>query len=206
MPRRCDPRRVAPFVAKHQVWLQRTMAQAQRQNSLRQDYAQRLPASIQLPAVEEHWVVAYPLLKDGAHVRDAVLTQQRLVVETCDSTQVQQRLQHWLHAHARHHLPRWLSRLSHEFRLSYGACSVRAQKTRWGSCSARGRISLNRNLLFLPPHLTRYVLIHELCHTVHLNHSPRYWVLVGRMDPRFRQWEAELKTADWHIPLWAMPS
>jgi predicted metal-dependent hydrolase len=62
----------------------------------------------------------------------------------------------------------WLKRVSKKTGLSYAAASIR-QQTRWGSCSSRRLINLNARLLFLPPNLVTYVLVHELCHTKHLN-------------------------------------
>jgi predicted metal-dependent hydrolase len=59
--------------------------------------------------------------------------------------------------------------------------------------------------LFLPPRLVRYIMVHELCHTVHLNHSRRYWGLVSRFEPDYAACEAELRRAARHIPLWACP-
>lgn len=62
--------------------------------------------------------------------------------------------------------------------FKYGKLSFRNQKTRWGSCSYHNNISLNIQLMRLPLHLIDYVIIHELCHTVHKNHSATFWQLV----------------------------
>jgi len=71
--------------------------------------------------------------------------------------------------------------------------SVRNQRTRWGSCSARGVISLNWRLIQAPPEVCDYVILHELAHLVHLNHGPRFWALVERMCPDYRVAEQWLK-------------
>ena len=57
---------------------------------------------------------------------------------------------------------------------------VRGQRPRCASCSSRQTVSLNRNLLFLPNHLVRHILLHKLCHAEHLNHSPRFWLPIAR--------------------------
>ena len=71
--------------------------------------------------------------------------------------------------------------------------SVRAQKTRWGSWSARGTISLNWRLIQAPPYVVDYLIIHELMHRREMNHSARYWKLVAEAFPDYRSAEQWLK-------------
>lgn len=75
-------------------------------------------------------------------------------------------------------LPARIERLSRQTGLKFGKLSVRAARTKWGSCSANGNISLSLFLMTLPEHLRDFVIVHELCHTVHHNHSPRFHALV----------------------------
>jgi len=104
---------------------------------------------------------------------------------------------------AENYLPPLLDTMSRNTELQYSRVAIRRQRSRWGSCSAYGSISLNAALLFLPYHLTRYVLVHELCHTVHLDHSERFWALVGRHCPEYRCAERELREARHYVPRWA---
>lgn len=78
-------------------------------------------------------------------------------------------------------LPDRIARLSEATGLKYEKLSIRASRTKWGSCSGRNHISLSLFLMTLPEHLRDYVIIHELCHTVHHNHSPRFHALVDRL-------------------------
>ena len=78
--------------------------------------------------------------------------------------------------------------------LKYNKLSIRAARTKWGSCSGRNDISLSLYMMLLPDRLRDYVIIHELCHTVHHNHSPRFHALVDSLvGGRERELDKELK-------------
>jgi predicted metal-dependent hydrolase len=68
-----------------------------------------------------------------------------------------------------------LRELARQHSFSYGKVSLRNQRTRWGSCSGKGNISLNNKLVALPPELIDYVILHELVHTRLHNHSKKFW-------------------------------
>lgn len=75
---------------------------------------------------------------------------------------------------------------------------IRNQKTRWGSCSSSGTISLNYNLVKFRPEVIDYLIIHELCHLRQMNHSSKFWKEVERYVPNFRELRQELKSAKFH--------
>lgn len=111
-------------------------------------------------------------------------------------------LRNWLKRRARSALEPRLDDLSARLALPYNRLSLRMQRTRWGSCSNRRNISLNAKLLFLPEQLVHHVLVHELAHTVHLDHSPAFWRLVERHDPQWRTHRDALRGSGSMVPAW----
>lgn len=72
--------------------------------------------------------------------------------------------------------------------------TIRAQRSRWGSCSSRGSISLNWRLIQTPPFVAEYIVVHELMHFRHMNHSQRFWAAVEEAFPDYHDAERWLKT------------
>lgn len=75
----------------------------------------------------------------------------------------------------------------------YQRITIRDQKTRWGSCSARGTLSFNWRLMLAPPAVLDYVVVHELCHLTYMNHSPAFWQAVANVCPDYRTHRKWLK-------------
>jgi len=99
-------------------------------------------------------------------------------------------------------LPPMLQAIADELGFSYRKVSIRSQKTRWGSCSSSGTINLNDQLIFLPSDSVRYLMIHELCHTRHMNHSSAFWQLVAQHCTDYRRLDSQLSQARQHVPDW----
>ncbi len=97
-----------------------------------------------------------------------------------------------------------LERCSSETGLNYARVQVRGQRTRWGSYSSTGTLSINYCLMFLDPELVKYLFVHELCHSRHMNHSARYWRLVERYMPGCRQLDRALSEAWKDVPGWVL--
>ena len=163
-----------------------------------------LPEEICLPALEERFIVRYR--KTGGNSVQARSNGSSMLTVSSrveDRKEVIQGLRRWLARQARLSLVPWLDELSAQAGLPYGAVSVRGQRTRWASCSSRGNINLNYRLLFLSPEVVRYILNHELCHTVHLNHSRRFWTMLESIEPEFRKLNEIAKRGMEDVPEWA---
>ena len=73
------------------------------------------------------------------------------------------------------------------FQVEYQKITIKNTKTRWGSCSSSGALSFHYKILFLPPNLAEYLIIHELCHLKEMNHSSRFWLLVSLACPSYQE-------------------
>ena len=83
-------------------------------------------------------------------------------------------------------LPEKVSRFAQQLGVSYGRITIRSQRTRWGSCSAKGNLNFNCLLMLCPEEGQDYVVIHELCHRKEMNHSTAFWAEVERHCPDYR--------------------
>ena len=77
--------------------------------------------------------------------------------------------------------------------VEYGGITIRNQKTRWGSCSGKKNLNFNCLLMLTPDDVKDYVVVHELCHLIEMNHSPRFWAEVERILPDFKKSRLWLK-------------
>lgn len=203
IPKGFDRNRIAPFVARNEEWLRKTIVRIEAQQASTGEAADTLPDNIVLCAIGEEWRVDYRQT-EGRYVAVAEMAHGCLIAHGAiqDKDACKAALRTWVANKARTHLAPSLWQLSAETELPFHAVAVRGQRTRWGSCSSLKVININWKLLFLPPELVRYLFIHELCHTVHLNHSRRYWQLVEKKEPAYKELDAQLRTASRYVPLW----
>lgn len=198
-PERTGEHTIRRFVAEHRDWIGRARHEF---GVPAEGRGVELPREVRLEAVGETWRV------------DCVPGRQRLRAQCddaggllelpgpADALRQVQVLRRWLQHRGREVLPGWMAEVSRETGLAHRRVTIRRQRTRWGSCSAQHDISLNCALLFLEPDLVRQVLVHELAHTRHLNHSPAFWRLVARLAPDFERAEARLRQAWRRVPVW----
>ncbi|MFI3332704.1 MAG: M48 family metallopeptidase [Rikenellaceae bacterium] len=99
-----------------------------------------------------------------------------------------------LRSQAKEYLPQRIAEISKKTSLRFNKLTIRASRSRWGSCSSQNNISLSIYLMALPQHLIDFVIIHELCHTVHHNHSTKFHALVDFIcSGREKEFERELR-------------
>jgi predicted metal-dependent hydrolase len=204
VPKRFSPSKVSSLIEKNRQWIERAFEKAKPfQGPSDPASDSQLPEQISLLALGQTWKVLTSR-DDTNPVLIREMPAATLLVQGSieDAAAWPIALKKWLTLRAKENLIPWLKRVSDETELRYSSVSIRQQRTRWGSCSSRGSISLNARLLFLPPELVTYVLVHELCHTRHLNHSPNFWRLVESYLPDYRRSDRQLRNAGRRMPGW----
>jgi len=199
VPRRTRPADVEAFVEENRAWIERA----------RDSFAVihppepfALPQVIELPAIERVVTVRY-LQSEGKTVRYRLTGDcLRLTGRIKDEKACVAAIRRWLGGIAKEEFAPRLQALSNLTGIDYKKMQVRAQRTCWGSRSSSGTLSLNLCLMFLCPELMRYLMIHELCHGRHMNHSKRFWRLVARFEPRYRCLDRELGEGWRSVPSW----
>ncbi|MGI9118030.1 MAG: YgjP-like metallopeptidase domain-containing protein [Minisyncoccia bacterium] len=86
-----------------------------------------------------------------------------------------------------------VERVNKFYNFKYNKIAIRDQKSRWGSCSQKKNLNFNYRLFKLPSKQLEYVVVHELCHLVELNHGPKFWALVAQYMPDYKAVRAEMK-------------
>jgi predicted metal-dependent hydrolase len=198
IPPRFPRHQVPGLVAKHAGWARHQLA---RQAQLRQSV--RLPSHISLAFDNSSTPVIYtadPLQMNLDMF--AELSTEKIVIDADSQRERISKLRNWIRRRARESFPALLTELSTRTGLGFNRLSIRSQKTRWGSCSIRGNISLNDQLLFMPAKTVQYLMIHELCHTCHLNHSKAFWTLVESHCADYRSHEQQLSESRNLVPDW----
>lgn len=196
VPYRFNLRDIPTILEDNKAWITKQLLQQQAQMT------EELPHTITLNVVNEDWTIQYMPCRAKLELIQRPQREIVLVGAVEDKALCKEKLVTWLKQQASIHLIALLQQLSASTTLSFATTKVRDQQTLWGSCTVKKDISLNYKLIFLPRHLAAHVLIHELCHTQHLNHSDRFWRLVASHDPAWQEHRRALRRANQFIPGW----
>ena len=200
VPQNYDIRKVPAFVESKRAWVERV--QRRFATSVPQQRIDLRPGQICLPGISREWNVRYEPSKRRSV---AVVEQGNALLLSGNigsDAALKRAWQKWLIKIGRAELIPWLAKVSDEIELPFCKAQVRLQRSRWGSCSRAKTISVNAKLLFLPAEVIRYLFIHELCHTVQMNHSARFWSLVRKKEPSFAKLDKQLRGAMNGLPGW----
>lgn len=189
---------VQRFIGQHRQWI----------NERVRDFATmvtadtRLPDTLELAALQNRYQVEYVDVPEPTRVLLQAPGQLLVTGVLSNRHSIAKALGHWLFDVAAENFGSQLRSIAEEFGFDFARCQIRRQRTRWGSCSISGTISLNVCLLFLDPRIVRYLMIHELCHTRHMNHSARFWSLVATCEPDYRELDRSLTRSWQQVPGW----
>ena len=208
VPKRFSASRIPSLVEQNIRWIRRALERAKASyGELGPAPVWQMPEEVGLLALGLTWkVFSFREEWHSVVVRETSGATLTVHGATHQATASQMAFKQWLTRKGKEYLIPWLRRVSEETGLGYSTVSIKQQQTRWGSCSAQGLISLNARLLFLPAELVTYVLVHELCHTTHLNHSPKFWRLVESHLPDYRQCDRQLRSGARWMPGWLTAS
>jgi predicted metal-dependent hydrolase len=176
LPARAPAREAAAAVAQLRGWIERRLAEVDAvrdQVAARGDTVPYLGTDLRL--------VAEPG-RTRVHRRG-----DELLVPAGDPAAAREAIERWYRRQARDEIAPRMDVAAGALNRTYRSLSIRAQKTRWGSCSSTGAMSFNWRLLLAPEPVLDYVVWHEACHLVHMDHSPRFWAAVARNCPGYEQ-------------------
>jgi predicted metal-dependent hydrolase len=184
-PRRTSLSVVRAFVAHHGTWLRR------KQQEIRARPAPALADGVNLVFLDESLVLRFGTPTG----RGRVLRRGDELWLYGAASRRRALLEAWYRRRAAEHASARLDHFASLVGRRPQRLSIRGQRTRWGSCSGLGSITLNWRLMQAPAALFDYVLVHELCHLLQRNHSPRFWSEVARVMPDFRERRRCLRAA-----------
>lgn len=171
------------FLTRHQQWVTRQWDRL----IARGPILPRWPYGTTLPYLgREYPVRIRPIEGSGPRVRlchDAV----QIGLRTPAIPAARRLLKRWYLDEASRWLTHTTALLGRRFRIAWTGIRIGDQRSRWGSCSSRGRLSFNYRLVMAPPAVMEYVVVHELLHRREPNHSKRFWRLVEACDPAYRE-------------------
>lgn len=202
IPKRYSKRSIPDVIESQREWI--TAALIDLDEKTPAIYRQWPPPQLQLRACQSMVSVRYtntPNADSGSVVWESS-NQLHVVADTNNKPLVAQCIASAMKPRARKILGPWLERCAAHSGLRYKRMVIRGQRTVWGSYSSSGTLSLNYKLLFINADIVDYVLLHELAHTRHLDHSEAFWRFLDGLKPNARQYDLQLKEAGTQVPPW----
>lgn len=205
VPKRFNHGLIPEIVRENRVWIEKAQEEAREREAF--ESRQWPPEVLNLAAIEQSVAVEFHPLDDDSDDWRAVLEGDQMIISSpggsCQPrSAVAKLVSTLLKRKARKLLQPMVALHAREQGMRYRKLSIRGQRTLWGSYSSSGTLSLNYKLLFLPPDLVDYVILHELAHTRHMDHSADFWDLLETMIPGAKRLDSQLNDAVKLVPFW----
>ena len=191
VPEYVGDERVAAFLQKKRPWIRSKVAEIQ---LLPPHRTKELVSGESFPYLGRHYRLKIQeghqvgVSLSGGYLKATIRPTEQ---DEHKTLKIQQYLQNWYRNKAQERLKEKTERYAKQIGVSPAAVSVRNFKSRWGSCDKKGLLVFNWNIIKAPHSVVDYVVVHELCHLIHPNHSKEFWQVVGRFDSNYlehRQW------------------
>lgn len=191
-PYRCSTAEAESLIRSQQRWVTKALGEARKRVRERPEIrdGSLLPFAGERLRLEINPTQQGDFFRDHSLLRDQEVRRQGSSLQVCTASTDPDALGKLLTRWFRQHAKGYLRKRSYDWGELLGLVPARVivgdARTQWGSCSSRGRISLNWRLVQVPSELCDYVLVHELCHLRELNHSKTYWALVADVLPDYK--------------------
>ena len=191
-PQRFPVAQINQFLLQKQDWIAKKLQQQQASTAKLQHFKQsgKVFCNGQLKTLVVQRADLYQITETDQQI---LLQIPNRIGELQQSSYIKRKLDNWFNHRAKLHFPERLALFSYQLELAPADLIIKKYKARWGSCSSDRVISLNYLLMMAPDFVIDYVIVHELCHLTHMNHSASFWALVAKHYPDYRQAKHWLK-------------
>ena len=184
-PLRISAAALHDFVEKHVKWIEKK--QAEMSSNIPEPMKQYLPGETFLYLGRE-----YPLeIVQGQHKKLVLDGHFKLAESARENAELI--FQNWYRKQAPQIITERVKYFADQYQFHYAKIRITSARTRWGSCSAKGTLSFSWRLILTPMETVDYVVVHELAHTIHHNHSKRFWSLVEKIMPDYKEQRKRLR-------------
>ena len=205
-PWRFGVRKAREVLRENAEWVLETLGTvrerlAQRPRLVTGTHLPLLDGSLRLDVRPQAQIDMFECVRPGRGRAERRGTVLRIRAVSLDEGELRALIERWYRQEAAAHLAARVEHYSSRLGVRPSRVTIRGQRSRWGSCSGKGTVSLNWRLIMVPGALADYVVVHELCHLRHMDHSPRFWAMVGGIVPDYRQCRRRLDALQGRLPL-----
>lgn len=187
-------RKIDAFVAGKKDWIESTTIRLLRERKEKEDSRIKLENGDRIPFLGRQLVLT--VIREERKYGRIKCVNERIIMWVpydADYEYKRELLEKWYRKQAAEVFQKKTCEYASVLHVSFDAVFIKDQKSRWGSCSGRGNLNFNFRLVMAPEEICDYVIIHEMCHLIHMNHSEDFWMLVESVCPKYKEYKRWLK-------------